>query len=323
MKTKNIFNKNIKLISTRDGFGDGLLELGKTDKSVFVLCCDLNESTRIHLFAKSFPDRFIQVGVAEQNMIGLATGIALEGKTVFCSSYATFNPGRNWDQCRVSVCYNNANVKIIGSHSGISVGADGATHQALEDIASVRVLPNLTIIAPCDYNQTKKATIEVSKIKGPVYMRFARHNTPVFTSPNKKFQIGKSDILKKGSDITLIGYGPLLYDCLVVAKNLEKLKNKISVEVINSHTIKPFDEKTFLNSVKKTKAVVTVEEHQIIGGLAGVVSEVLALNNPTPVEFVGMPNCFGESGEPNELLQKYGMDQNSILKAIKKVLKRK
>lgn len=324
MLAKNIYNREkLKMVPTRNGYGEGLVEIGKKDDSVVVLCCDLSESTRSHWFAEKFPERFVQMGIAEQNMIGVAAGMALEGKTVFCSSYAVFNPGRNWDQVRVSVCYNNANVKIVGAHAGISVGPDGATHQALEDIASVRALPNLTIIAPCDYHEARKATIAAAKIDGPVYLRFARNNTPVFTTESTKFKIGKADILVKGSDVTIVACGPLVYEALVAAKELSKGENKISVEVINSHTIKPLDTKTILKSVKKTGAVVTVEEHQVTGGLGGAVAEMLARELPTPMEFVGMPNSFGESGDPQELLKKYGMTANDIITAVKNVFKRK
>lgn len=324
MLVKNIYNeKKIKMIPTRNGYGDGLLELGKSDKDVVILCCDLSESTRSHHFAKEFPERYVQVGIAEQNMIGLAAGLALEGKKVFCASYAVFNPGRNWDQIRVSGCYNNVNITIVGAHAGISVGPDGATHQALEDIASVRALPNLTILAPCDYEQTKKATIAAAQIDGPVYLRFARNATPVMTRSASKFKVGKADIMRKGADVTIIACGPLLYEALMAAETLSKEKNPISVEVINSHTVKPLDINTIVGSVHKTRAVVTVEEHQIIGGLGGAVAEVLAREYPVPMEFVGMPDSFGESGEPAELLKKYGMHRDDIIKAVKKVFKRK
>lgn len=324
MLAKNLYKKNkLDMTPTRNGYGEGIVEAAKKDDSIVVLCCDLTESTRSHWFAEKFPKRFLQVGIAEQNMAGVSAGLALEGKTVFCASFAVFNPGRNWDQVRVSICYNNANVKIIGSHSGLSNGPDGATHQALEDIAVVRALPNLTILAPCDYNEAKKATIAASKINGPVYLRLARNNTPVFTTSKTPFKIGKAEVFRKGRHVTIVACGPLVYEALVAAEKLSKLKTPISVEVINSHTIKPLDEKTILKSVKKTGAVVTVEEHQITAGLGGAVAELLTRKLPVPQEFIGMPNSFGESGQPEELLKKYGMTAADIVKAVKKVVKRK
>ncbi len=253
-------------------------------------------------------------------MAGVAAGMALEGKIPFCSSYAVFNPGRNWDQVRVSVCYNQANVKIVGAHAGISVGPDGATHQALEDIATTRVLPNMTVLAPCDYHQTKKATIAAANHHGPMYLRFARSGTPVFTTKRTPFKIGKAYIYKTGHDVTIVGCGPLVYDALVAADKLEK--KGISCEVINCPTIKPLDEKTIVTSVQKTGAVVTVEEHQITGGLGGAIAELLGKKRPAPIEFVGMPDSFGESGEPDELLDKYGMNDKAIMRAVRKVSKR-
>ena len=307
------------MIPTRNGYGDGLVECGKKNENVMVLCCDLTESTRSQAFAEEFPERFLEMGIAEQNMIGVAAGLALEGKIPFCSSYAVFNPGRNWDQIRVSACYNNANVKIVGAHAGISVGPDGATHQALEDIASVRALPNLVILAPSDYEQTKQATIAAIKHIGPVYIRFARHATESFTTKKTPFTIGKANVLKEGKDVTIIACGPLVYQALLSAKRLET--KGISAEVIDCHTIKPLDEKTILTSVKKTKRVVTAEEHQVTGGLGGAVAELLAKKLPTRMEFVGMPDSFGESGEPNQLLKKYGMNAPGISRAANKLFK--
>lgn len=322
MLAKNIYNPDkIEMIPTRNGYGDAVVDAGKKNKDVMVLCCDLTDSTRSKKFKETYPERFLEIGVAEQNMAGVAAGLALEGKIPFCSSYAVFNPGRNWDQIRVSVCYNQANVKIVGAHAGISVGADGATHQALEDIAITRVLPNMTVLAPADYHETYKATIAAAKHKGPVYLRFGRNATPVFTTRKTPFKIGKAQVLQKGKDITLIGCGPVVYECLLAAKELKT--QKISVEVINSPSIKPFDEKTLLTSAKKTKAVVSVEEHQIHGGLGGIVAEVLSKKLPTPLEIVGVQDTFGESGEPQELLEKYGLTAPSIVKAIMKVMNRR
>lgn len=315
-KTKKIRKKIfIESIPTRNGYGDALLELGKTNSNVVVLSGDLTESTRADKFAKEYPNRFFQCGVAEQNMMGIAVGMAVEGKIPFVSSYAVFNPGRNWDQLRTNVCYNNANVKIIGAHAGVSVGPDGATHQALEDIAITRVLPNLIVIAPIDYHEAYKAVIEATKIYHPVYIRFAREKTPVLTDANTPFKIGQANILKKGKDITLVGAGPVLINGLFAAIELEKLG--ISVEVINSHTIKPLDKETILKSVKKTNQVITLEEHQITGGLGGAVCEYLSEVYPVPIHRIGMPDTFGESGTPNELIAKYGMDTQSITKTIK------
>ncbi len=318
---KHLYNiKKLEQIPTRNGYGEGLVEAGEKNKNVVVLCADLTESTRSLAFQEKFPERFVEVGVAEQNMAGLAVGMAYAGKIPFISSYAVFSPGRNWDQIRVNVCYNNANVKIAGAHAGISVGPDGATHQALEDIAITRVLPNMTVVVPCDYLETKKATLAVAESKGPLYLRFAREKTPVFTTTKTPFKIGRAEIFREGKDVSVVACGPLVHETLLAA---EELKKEISVEVINSHTIKPLDKKTIVASVKKTGCVVTVEEHQITGGLGGAVAECLAENYPVPMERVGMPDSFGESGEPQELLAKYGMTKDDIIKKIKKVLKRK
>lgn len=316
-----LFHKDMEQIPTRNGYGDGLVELGKTDERVVVLTGDLAESTRAHLFQQAFPKRFIECGVAEQNMMGVAAGMALSGKIPFVSSYAVFVPGRCWDQLRVSVCYSNANVKVAGAHAGISVGPDGATHQALEDIASLRALPNLTIVVPCDYHETKKATIALGEMNGPAYFRFAREKTPVITTEDAPFKIGKANILKTGSAVTIAACGPLVYQSLVAAEELER--DGIACEVINCHTIKPFDTATLIKSVKKTGCVVSVEEHQITGGLAGAVAETVSRNHPVPMESVGMPDCFGESGEPDELLEKYGMTSQAIIQAVKRIVKRK
>ena len=316
-----LFHKDVEQLPTRNGYGDALVELGKEDDRVMVLTGDLAESTRAHLFQKQFPQRFVECGVAEQNMMGVAAGLALSGKIPFVSSYAVFVPGRNWDQFRVSVCYTDANVKVAGAHAGISVGPDGATHQALEDIAITRVLPNLTVVVPCDYHETKKATKALAKMVGPAYFRFAREKTPIITTPKTKFEIGTAIVMKEGKDVTIAACGPLLYEALVAARELEK--EDISCEVINCHTLKPFDETTLVKSVKKTGCCVTVEEHQIIGGLAGAVSETLGRKQPAPIENIGMPNRFGESGEPKELLEKYGMTTTDIVNAVKKVIKRK
>jgi transketolase len=318
--SRSLFSKKIKLIPTRNGYGEALVALGEENEKVVVLCCDLTESTRSLAFAEAFPERFVEVGIQEQNMAGLASGMALTGYIPFISSYAVFSPGRNWDQVRVSICYTNANVKIAGAHAGISVGPDGATHQALEDIAITRVLPNMRVIVPADYLETQKATIAAAKIQGPVYVRFSRSDSPVFTTEKSPFEIGVANVLTTGSDVTLIACGPLVYQTLEAAQELLK-KHKIKAEVINNHTIKPIDAKTLISAAKKTGAVVTVEEHQIHGGLGSAVAEVLSVYAPVPMRFVGMPDSFGESGEPEELLEKYGMTKEKIVQNALDVIK--
>lgn len=316
-----LYEADVEQVPTRDGYGQGLVALGEKNKNVVVLTGDLADSTKASDFQKKFPNRFIECGIAEQNMMGIAAGLALSGKIPFVSSYAVFVPGRCWDQLRVSVCYSKANVKVAGAHAGISVGPDGATHQALEDIATVRVLPNITVVVPCDAIETKKVTIASGEHKGPFYFRFSREKTPVVTTVDTPFKIGKAEILKEGGDVTIIACGPLVYQSLVAAKELEK--EKISTKVINNHTIKPIDKLTLASAAKETGAVVTVEEHQINGGLGGAVAEVLAENFPVPIERVGMPDSFGESGTPDELLEKYGMSVKKIKESVKTVLKKK
>jgi len=316
MTSKIQISKQIELKACRDGFGEALLELGKKNKDVVVVSADLAESTRCLEFGKKYPSRFIEVGVAEQNMIGIASGLALEGEIPFCCSFAVFSPGTNWEQIRLSVCYNQANVKIVSSHAGLNVGEDGATHQALEDMALMRALPNMIVIAPCDFEETKKVVLEATKIKGPVYIRYGREKTPVITTKQSKFQIGQANILRQGKDITIIACGPMVYEALLVAEELAK--QKISVEVINCHTIKPIDKATIIKSAKKTGKVVTIEEHQVNGGLGGAVAEVLAQNYPVPMKIIGMPDKFGESGTAEQLLNKYGLNYKAIINAIKK-----
>lgn len=318
----NLYNKkDLEQKPTRDGYGEGLVELGKENNDVVVLGADLTGSTRCNWFRDEFPDRFIQTGIAEQNMVCVAAGLALTGKIPFASTYSVFCPGRNWDQIRISVAYNEANVKLTGAHAGISVGPDGATHQGLEDIAIARCLPNMTVLAPCDYMQTKKATIEAGRMYGPVYLRFAREATPCFTTSGTPFKIGKAQVLRKGKDISVIACGPVVHEALLASKELEK--ENISVEVVNNHTIKPMDKETILTSAKKTKAVVTAEDHQVMGGMGSAVCEVLAKNYPVPVEMIGVQDRFGESGTPEELIKAFGLDKDTIKKAIRKVLKRK
>lgn len=310
----DLFTEHQQSIPTRNGYGDALLELGQ-DERVLVLTADLAESTRVQGFREHYPERFIECGVSEQNMVGMAAGLALTGKIPFVSSYATFMPGRTWDQVRVSVCYTNANVKLVGAHAGLSVGPDGATHQALEDIAITRVLPNLVVLVPCDYHETKQATLAMAGIEGPAYIRLTREKSPVIIAENAPFVIGKHAILRTGKDVTIIACGPLVYEALVAARQLAS--RGIEAEVINASTLKPFDEKTLVKSVKKTGCVVTVEEHQIHGGLFGAVSEILARELPAPIEPIAMPDSFGESGEPAELLHAYGLTSTEIVKAAK------
>ncbi|MFW5704609.1 MAG: transketolase family protein [Nanoarchaeota archaeon] len=308
--------------SIRNGFGTALEELGQKNRNVVALCADLTDSLKITKFKEKFPNRYFECGVAEQNMIGLAAGMATTlGKIPFVASYAAFNPGRNWDQLRVSVCYQNANVKILGGHAGLTTGPDGATHQALEDIAITRVLPNLTVIVPCDEEEMRKATIEATRHKGPVYLRASREKSPNITEKKTRFKIGKGNVLIDGKDIVIFACGITVQFALEAAKELEK--KKVSCAVINMHTIKPIDEDLILKYAKKTGAFICVEEHQIAGGLGSVIAEVLIKNNPIPMEFVGIEDSFGESGEGYELLDKYGISTKKIIKKIEKVLKRK
>ncbi|KKQ98177.1 MAG: hypothetical protein UT24_C0005G0079 [Candidatus Woesebacteria bacterium GW2011_GWB1_39_12] len=338
-----IFSKEIDKVPTRNGYGEGLVEAGEKDERVVVLSADVGESTRAFYFKEKFPERYIEVGVAEQAMATIAGGMVNYGKIPFISSYATFSPGRNWEQIRTTIALNDVPVKIAGAHAGISVGPDGATHQALEDIAIMRAMPNMIVIAPCDSIETKKATIEAAKNGKPTYIRFAREATPVFTTEDTPFEIGKALILwdslkisnfqipisneiqnskfKIQNSCAIIACGPLVYEALLAAKELEE--QEIGAIVVNCHTIKPIDEETIISAAKKCGAVVTVEEHQVIGGLGGAVAEVLARNYPTPMEFIGMPDSFGESGDPDELLEKYGMKSKDIVEAVKKVIRRK
>jgi len=311
-------NNNKPLKSTRDGFGEAMLELGKKNQDIVVISADLAESTRVHHFAKRYPSRFVEVGVAEQNMMGVAAGLAIEGKIPFATSFGAFNPGRNWDQLRVSVCYSNANVKIIGSHTGLSVGPDGASHQALEDIAITRPLPNLVVLAPADYKETKLATIAAAKHHGPVYIRFSRQASEIFTKG--KFTIGQAQILLAGPDVTIVGYGPILNEALIATRELAK--KKIKVEVINSPSIKPLDEKTILKSAKKTGRVITIEDHQVIGGLGSAIAELLAEKMPTPMRMIGVRDQFGESGQAEQLWEKYQMTHPYIIKAVLELIKK-
>lgn len=318
-----IFDEDIEMKPARDGYGEGLVLAGEADARVVVLCADLSESTRVHWFAEKFPERFFEVGVAEQNMATIAAGLGVNGKIPFISSYAVFSPGRNYEQIRTTIAYNDSNVKIAGAHAGVSVGPDGATHQATEDIAIMRAMPNMKVFCPCDAIETKKITIAAAKIWGPVYLRFGREKTPVITTEKTPFAPGQAQIFwqSKKPQVAIIACGWLVYNALLAARDLEK--EKIGTIVINNHTIKPLDETTILETVKKTGAAVTVEEHQVTGGLGGAVAELLAQKYPAPIEFVGLKNTFGESGQPDELIKKYNLDAPAIIKAVKKVLLRK
>lgn len=316
----NLINPDLK--ATREGYGEGLLAAGLKNPQVVALTADLTESTKATAFKNRFPNRFFNLGVAEQNLICVAAGLALSGKIPFASSFAVFSPGRSWEQIRLSVCYQQANVKIVGTHAGITTGPDGATHQALEDIAITRCLPNLTVISPCDYHQAVKATLASAQHQGPIYLRFFRDKTPIMTDASAEFTIGKAQIFKQGTDLTIISTGPLTYQALLAAEILQK--EGISPEVINLHTIKPLDLTTILKSVQKTHCLVTVEEHQIMGGMGSAVVEALAQAYAAPVtEMIGLKDCFGESGQAAELLPKYQLDALSIVQAAKKVISRK
>ncbi len=302
----------------RKGFGRGLLQAGKDDKNVVAACADLTESTQMILFAETFPERFIEVGVAEQNLVTVGTGMAAIGKIPFVSSYAAFSPGRNWEQIRTTICINDRPVKIIGSHAGVSVGPDGATHQMLEDIALMRSLPNMVVIAPCDSVEAEKATQAMAKDKRPNYMRLARAETPIITSPHTPFEIGKAQVFRAGSDITIVATGTMTYQALEAAKLLAS--KDISAEVVHIATIKPLDEQVILDSAKKTRHVLSAEEAQINGGLGGAVAELLGEKLPTVMARIGMQDRFGESGEPDELMKHFGLDAHAIAEAAEKLL---
>ena len=320
-----VFDTDVEQAPIRKGFGEGLLAAGEADKNVVGLCADLTESTQMHLFKAKFPERFVEIGVAEQNLVTVASGMAAMGKIPFISSYSVFSPGRNWEQIRTTVAYNNRPVKIAGSHAGVSVGPDGGSHQALEDIAIVRAIPNMTVISPCDAIEAKKATIAAAKSGTPVYIRLAREKTPLITTPETPFEIGKARIffepIAGNPDVTIIATGALVHKALLAAKELEK--EKIGVTVVNLATIKPLDGELIKRVAKSSGAIVTVEEHQIAGGMGSAVAEFLACEMPVPIEFVGVHDKFGQSGTPDELIEYYGMGVSSILSAVKKVIIRK
>ena len=306
---------------TRSGFGDGLTELGLKNENIVALCADLTGSLKMNEFKNNHPERFFQVGIAEANMMGIAAGLTIGGKIPFTGTFANFSTGRVYDQIRQSIAYSGKNVKICASHAGITLGEDGATHQILEDIGMMKMLPGMTVINTCDYNQTKAATLAIADHVGPVYLRFGRPKVPVFTNPNQKFEIGKGIKLIEGNDVTIAATGHLVWESIEAAKILNQ--SGISAEVINIHTIKPLDEKIILESVSKTKCIVSAEEHNYLGGLGESISRVLSKNMPLPQEFVATKDTFGESGTPAELMKKYGLNSDSIVEKVKMVINRK
>lgn len=314
-------NSELKSEPTRKGFGRGLKKAGELNENVVAACADLTDSTQISLFKEAFPSRFIEIGVAEQNLVTVGSGLAAMGKIPFVSSYAAFSPGRNWEQIRTTICLNEQPVKVVGAHAGLSVGPDGATHQMLEDLAIMRALPNMVVLAPGDAVEAEKMTIAMSKDKRPNYIRLAREATPIFTSEDTPFEIGKAYVLRPGKDVTLIATGTMTYNALVAAEKLAK--DDIDAEVVHVPTIKPLDAETILKSVEKTKAVVTAEEAQITGGLGGAVAELLAEEFPAPIQRVGVKDKFGESGTPAELFEKFGLTANHIAMAAHHVVDRK
>ncbi|MBN1503196.1 transketolase family protein [Candidatus Woesearchaeota archaeon] len=320
MINPNLFN-NPEKKSTRDGFGHALVELGSENPNIIVLSADLAGSTRADWFQKKHPNRFIQVGVSEQDLLGESAGLSLVGKIPFATTFSIFSSGRAWDQLRNTICYPGLNVKIGATHSGISVGEDGASHQATEDIAIVRVIPNITLIVPCDYYEAKKATKAAAKINGPVYLRLGRSNQPIVSSENSPFKPGEINVLKTGKDVSIIACGIMVYEALVAAKQLEN--EDISAAVLNCHTIKPLDKKKIIQFAKATGAIVSAEEHQISGGLGSAVAEVVSQNQPVPMEIIGLRDRFGQSGKTEELFIEYGLTAKNIISAVHKVIKRK
>ena len=319
---EKMFDDNVEQVPIRKGFGEGLVVAGENDKNVVGLCADLTESTQMHLFRDKFPQRFVEIGVAEQNLASVASGMAAMGKIPFISSYAMFSPGRNWEQIRTTICYNNRPVKIVGSHAGISVGPDGGTHQAIEDIAITRVIPRMVIISPCDSVEAKKATEAAAESGTPVYLRLAREKTPVMTTLKTPFKIGKSQLVWESQEpqVGIIATGALLHKALQAAKELDE--EGIQTEVMNLATIKPMDEKGIVEFAKRVGRIITVEEHQVRGGMGSAVAECLAREYPVPIEFIGVDDQFGQSGTPEELIEHYGMGKEAIIKAVKRILKR-
>ena len=316
---KDIVAKNEK--ETRAGFGEGIYELGKKNENVVVLTADLAGSLKLHPFIKDFPERYFQCGIAEANMMGIAAGLTIGGKIPYTTTFANFSTGRVYDQIRQSIAYSNKNVKICASHAGLTLGEDGATHQILEDIGLMRMLPGMSVVVPCDFNQTKAATLAIADHEGPVYLRFGRPKWPNFTDEDQKFEIGKAQVLAEGNDVTIFACGHLVWKAIEAAKILEE--KGVSVELINIHTIKPLDEAAIIKSIQKTKCAVTAEEHNVLGGMGDAVAHISVKNFPVPFEYVGTKDTFGESGKPADLLKKYGLDTPDIVTAAEKVIARK
>jgi len=320
-----IFNEDVEQVPIRKGFGEGLLSAGVADEKVVALCADLTESTQMLKFAEKFPERFVEIGVAEQNLVTVASGMSAMGKIPFCSSYAMFSPGRNWEQIRTTIAYNDRKVVVVGSHAGISVGPDGGTHQALEDMAIMRVMPNMDVVSPCDAIEAKKATLALAKTSRPAYLRLAREKTPIITTEETPYEHGRAEVYwmpEVGlAQVGIIATGGLLHRAMLAAKELEA--EGIKTKVMNLPSVKPVDADAVVKLAKETKAIVTVEEHQTTGGMGSAIAEVLAQNFSTPIEFIGVADKFGQSGTPNELVEHYGMGKDSIKEAVKKVLKRK
>lgn len=306
---------------TRSGFGDGIVEAARKNENVVALTADLAGSMKLNQFMKEFPERYVQCGIAEANMMGIAAGLAIGGKIPYTTTFANFSTGRVYDQIRQSIAYSGKNVKICASHAGLTLGEDGATHQILEDIGLMKMLPGMTVIVPCDYNQTKAATMAVAEYEGPVYLRFGRPSWPIFTDPAQKFEIGKAQFFSTGNDVSIFACGHMVWKAIEAGIELEA--RGISVEVINLHTIKPLDTEAILNSIKKTGCAVTVEEHNVIGGMGDAVAQTAARHFPVPIEYIGTNDTFGESGTPKDLLKKYGLDTPNIVEAAEKVMKRK
>ena len=311
----------MEMKDTRSGFGAGLTELGKTNENVVALCADLTGSLKMNDFQNNHPERFFQVGIAEANMMGIAAGMTIGGKIPFTGTFANFSTSRVYDQIRQSIAYSNKNVKICASHAGVTLGEDGATHQVLEDLGMMKMLPHMTVINPCDYNQTKAATLAIAEHFGPVYLRFGRPKVPNFTNANQEFIIGKAVHLQEGNDVTIVATGHLVWEALEAAKKLNE--QNISTDVINIHTIKPLDSEAIIKSVQKTKCIVTAEEHMLNGGLGDSVAQLLSRELPSPLEMVGVNDTFGESGTPRQLMEKYGLTSNDIINAVNKVIARK
>jgi transketolase len=313
---------DLKLVPTRNGFGEGLIEAGSRSRDVLGICADLSESTRFEGFKKAHPEQYVEIGVSEQMLVAMAGGLAAVGKTPWIASYAMFNPGRSWEQVRTIMALNQTNVKIAGAHAGVSVGPDGATHQAIEDIAIMRVIPHMTVVVPCDSVQTKKATIALSEAWGPVYLRFGRDKSPVITTDATPFEIGQAQLFREGGDVAIVACGILVYNALVAADRLSA-QDGIECRVVNNHTVKPMDEAAITDAARTCGAIVTVEEHQKQAGMGSRVAEILAQQCPTPIEFVGVDDRFGQSGEPAELIEYYGMGVNAIVEAAHRACGRK